>query len=183
MNFFNYLNENTFNKEIGIEKEIVDDLTPEPDNHQDANHYPNDDFNYNWNSVSTTNNNGSGNNNGLTNQYYNNGRLRGGIYPLYNNRYSNTCGGSMRRFVVCNKRRIKSALNNSRSKKAYLREKRMRLVQEERQRKLMNKQKRINEQLSKLPISQQLNNGNFGYNFSNYNNNYQQFRQNQKFEF
>ena len=187
MNFFNYLNENTFNKEIGIEKEIIDDLTPEPDNHQDANHYPNDSFNYNWNGVSTTNNNGGGsNNNGnsLTNQYYNGGRLRGGIYPLYNNRYSNSCGGSMRRFVVCNKRRIKSALNNSRSKKAYLREKRMKLVEEERQRKLMRRQQKINEQVSRLPISQQINNGGFGYNFSNYNNNYnnnfQQFQQNQK---
>ena len=52
------------------------------------------------------NNNGGGNNNnngGQSNQYYRNGRLKRGVYQLFNNTYSNSCGGSMRRYVVCNK--------------------------------------------------------------------------------
>ena len=160
MNFSDYINTNTFSKKMGIEKEVADPNTQPIATHTSSYGSPNDPYGYNFFGSTTT---GGNNNNGQTNQYYRNGRLRNGVNVLFNNTYSNSCGGSMKRFVVCN-RRNNGIFNNSQSRQAYLRQKRLREVQEERNRKL----NRGAQQIQTQPVSQQLNNGGFGYSFSNY---------------
>ena len=173
MNFLNYVNENAFNRKIGIEKEVADPNTQPIETHTSSYGSPNDPFGYNFNSSSFSSGGGGGNNNnGQTNQYYNRGRLRKGVYPLFNNTYSNNCGGSMRRYVVCN-RRSNGVFNNSQSRQAYLKQKRLREVQEEKNRKL----NRSAQYQSVQPIQQQINNGSFGYSFSNYREPQQQYQQ------
>ena len=128
MNFYDYINNNSFNKSIGISKPIIEGSISDQNNTSDYTN-SNSSFVNNLNPQNNNFNNGFNNgvNNGLNGNFgY---RPRRGYIKLFNNTYSNNCGGSMSRLINCNHRN-NGIFKNSRDRLNYLKQKRLREIQQ-----------------------------------------------------